>query len=75
MEETPGRATTAIAAAFPTGRAQRLLRLRRERLERSFAHLCETCGMRRVHLRGHTNMLKRLLIHIAGFNLGYSCGR
>jgi hypothetical protein len=31
--------------------------------------------MRRVHLRGHTNMLKRLLIHIAGFNLGYSCGR
>jgi hypothetical protein len=26
--------------------------------------------MRRVHLRGHTNILKRLLIHTSGFNLG-----
>ena len=26
--------------------------------------------MRRVHLRGHTNILKRVLIHIGGFNLG-----
>lgn len=26
--------------------------------------------MRRVQLRGHTNILKRLLIHTAGFNLG-----
>ena len=26
--------------------------------------------MRRVHLRGHDNILKRLLIHTAGFNLG-----
>jgi hypothetical protein len=26
--------------------------------------------MRRVYLRGHTNILKRLLIHIGGFNLG-----
>lgn len=25
--------------------------------------------MRRTHLRGHTNILKRLLIHVAGFNL------
>jgi transposase len=51
-------------------RGQRLLRLRGERLERPFAHLYETCGMRRVHLRGHTNILKRLLIHTGGFNLG-----
>src|SRR5262249_23647389 len=35
-----------------------------------FAHLYETGGMRRVHLRGHSNILKRLLIHIGGFNLG-----
>ena len=33
-------------------RGQRLLRLRGERLERPFAHLYETGGMRRVHLRG-----------------------
>jgi transposase len=51
-------------------RGQRLLRLRGERLERPFAHLYETGRMRRVHLRGHTNIRKRLLIHTAGFNLG-----
>jgi len=51
-------------------RGLRLLRLRSERLERPFAHLYETGGMRRVHLRGHTNILNRLLIHIGGFNLG-----
>jgi hypothetical protein len=26
--------------------------------------------MRRVHLRGHANILKRLLIHASSFNLG-----
>ena len=51
-------------------RGLRLLRLRGARLERPFAHLYETGGMRRVHLRGHTNIRKRLLIHTAGFNLG-----
>ena len=42
---------------------------RGELIERSFAHMYETGGMRRTHLRGHTNILKRLLIHAAGFNL------
>jgi transposase len=51
-------------------RGKRLQRRRGERLERPFAHLYETGGMRRVHLRGHPNILKRLLIHAAGFNLG-----
>ena len=51
-------------------RGLRLLRRRGERLERPFAHLYETGGMRRVHLRGHTNILKRVLIHAGGFNLG-----
>ena len=51
-------------------RGQRLLRTRGERLERPNAHLYDTGGMRRLHLRGHTNILKRLLIHTAGFNLG-----
>jgi transposase len=46
------------------------VRLRGERLERPFAHLYETGGMRRVYLRGHTNILKRVLIHAGGFNLG-----
>ena len=26
--------------------------------------------MRRTHLRGHANILKRLLVHVGGFNLG-----
>jgi hypothetical protein len=46
------------------------MRRRGELIERSFAHLYDTGGMRRTHLRGHTNILKRLLIHAGGFNLG-----
>ena len=44
--------------------------LRGERLERPFAHLYETGGLRRVYLRGHANILKRVLIHAGGLNLG-----
>ena len=51
-------------------RGRRLMRQRGERVERSFAHVYDTGGMRRTHLRGHTNVLKRLLIHAGGFNLG-----
>ena len=51
-------------------RGRRLLRSRGELLERPFAHVCETGGMRRVHLRGHPNILKRLLVQVAGCNLG-----
>lgn len=51
-------------------RAQRLQRRRGERVERSFAHMYETGGMRRTHLRGHSNILKRLLVHAGAFNLG-----
>jgi transposase len=51
-------------------RGKRLQRMRGELIERPFAHLYETGGMRRTHLRGHPNILKRLLIHAAGFNLG-----
>ena len=51
-------------------RGRRLLRCRGELLERPFAHVCETGGMRRVHLRGHPNIRKRLLVHVAGCNLG-----
>ena len=50
-------------------RNKRLQKLRSELTERSFAHLYETGGMRRVHLRGRDNILKRLLVHGAAFNL------
>jgi transposase len=50
-------------------RSKRLQKLRSELTERTFAHLYETGGMRRVHLRGRNNILKRLLVHGAAFNL------
>jgi transposase len=51
-------------------RGKRLLRKRGELLERPNAHLYDTGGMRRTHLRGHENILKRLLIHASAGNLG-----
>ena len=51
-------------------RGRRLMRQRGELLERPFAHMLETGGMRRTHLRRHDNINKRLLIHAAGANLG-----
>jgi len=51
-------------------RGQQLLRRRGELLERPNAHLYDTGGMRRTHLRGHGNILKRLLVHAAACNLG-----
>lgn len=51
-------------------RGRRLMRQRGELLERPFAHMYETGGMRRTHLRRHDNIKKRLLVHAAGANLG-----
>ncbi len=51
-------------------RGKRLLRTRGELLERPFEHYLDAGGMRRTYLRGHGNILKRLLVHVAGFNLG-----
>ncbi|TPW01286.1 MAG: putative transposase, partial [Alphaproteobacteria bacterium] len=50
-------------------RGRRLLSRRGEFIERSFAHNYETGGMRRLHLRSRDNILKRLLVHVSGFNL------
>ena len=51
-------------------RGQALRRKRGELLERPYAHLFETGGMRRLFLRHRQNILKRLLLHVCGFNLG-----
>jgi transposase len=51
-------------------RGRRLMRRRGQYVERSFAHVYDTGGMRRTHLRGHANILKRLLVHAGAFNLG-----
>jgi transposase len=56
------------------------MRRRGEMVERSFAHVLDRGGMRRVWLRGRENVHKRYLVHVAGFNLGilmralFGCG-
>jgi len=50
-------------------RGKDLQKLRTELTERTFAHMYETGGMRRTHLRKRGNILKRLLFHAIGFNL------
>jgi transposase len=51
-------------------KGRRLQRLRSERCERSFAHVCDSGGMRRTWLRGLVNVAKRYLIAVAAHNLG-----
>jgi len=51
-------------------KGRRLQRLRSERLERTFAHVCGTGGARRSWLRGLENVQKRYLITLAARNLG-----
>ena len=46
------------------------MRRRGEYVERTFAHVYDAGGLRRVHLRGHPNILKRLIVHASAFNLG-----
>ena len=47
-----------------------LQKLRSERVERSFAHMCETGGARRTWLRGLEKINKRYLMVAAAHNLG-----
>jgi transposase len=51
-------------------RGRRLLRQRGEKLERWNQHLYDRGGMRRLHLRGRDNILKRLVVHSGAANLG-----
>jgi transposase len=50
-------------------RGRALMRRRGEILERTFAHTLESGAMRRAYLRLRDNILKRYLVHVAGFNL------
>lgn len=51
-------------------KGKRLQKKRSERVERSFAHICETGGARRTWLRGLDKINKRYLIVAAAHNLG-----
>lgn len=51
-------------------RGRKLQRLRSEKTERTFAHVCETGGARRTWLTGIDKLRKRYLISAAAHNLG-----
>lgn len=51
-------------------RGRALQRVRSERMERSFAHVCASGNQRRIHLRGIENVQKRYLLTAAARNLG-----
>jgi transposase len=51
-------------------RGRKLQRLRSERVERTFAHVCETGGARRTWLAGIEKVRKRYLLSAAAHNLG-----
>ena len=69
-QESEQRAVYGNRRRVRGARGSQLQRQRGEKLERVNAHLYETGRMRRVHLRGHRNILKRLMIHAAALNLG-----
>ncbi len=64
------RAVYGNRARLRSGVAKEALKLRAERVERSFEHTLDRGGLRRTHLRGRANVQKRYLLHVAGFNLG-----
>lgn len=68
-QEEARDATHANRRRIKGRRGRALMRRRGEILERTFAHTLETGGMRRAFLRGRENILKRYLVHVAGFNL------
>jgi len=68
-QEAAQAAVYANRRRLDTKTAKALMRRRGELIERSFAHLYDTGGMRRAHLRGKDNIAKRALIHAAAFNL------
>jgi transposase len=52
-----------------TKRSRKFQRLRAEKVERSIAHVCETGGGRRTHLRGRINVQKQYWMRAVGYNL------
>src|SRR5690606_3911768 len=64
------RAVLANRRRMKRDKSRRLQRWRSERCERSFAHVCDTGGMRRSWLRGVVNVRKRYLLAAAAHNLG-----
>lgn len=70
QSEAEQRAVNNHRQRMKRDKGRKLQRRRSEVTERTFAHLCETGGSRRSHLRGLVNVTKRYLIAAAAHNLG-----
>ena len=72
VDKVPGLKAAVYANRRRVRRAKgkALQRRRSEVCERSFAHLCDSGGTRRSHLRGLVNVTKRYLLAAAAHNLG-----
>lgn len=68
-DEKARRAVYNNRARLGSKTGKKAMKLRAEKVERSFAHVLGRGGMRRAHLRGRENLQKRYLLHVAGFNL------
>jgi len=64
------RAVYANRRRLKCAKSRQLQRWRSERCERTFAHVCDTGGMRRSWLRQVVNVSKRYLLAAAAHNLG-----
>lgn len=64
------RATAANRRRIRGKRGKELMRRRGELLERPFAHELESGGLRRTHVRGRTEVRKRISIQAAAANIG-----
>jgi transposase len=64
------RAVYANRRRLKRAKSRQLQRWRSERCERTFAHVCDTGGMRRSWLKQVVNVSKRYLIAAAAHNLG-----
>ena len=62
------RAVYKNRARVARAKGKALQRKRGELIERTFAHVLETGGLRRARLRGRDNITKRYLVHIAGLS-------
>ena len=64
------RAVTNNRRRMKRPKGNQLQKFRSERVERSFAHVCETGGARRTWLRGLEKINKRYSVTVAAHNLG-----
>jgi hypothetical protein len=71
-DKPPGQRDAAYANRRRSrgARGKRLQRLRSERVERTFAHVCETGGARRTWLRGIDKVRKRYAMAAMAHNVG-----